>query len=88
MGDYNHDWLHLMPPKALALTATSLFLNWKLACKELGRDTPDTEEIMDAVQALWDELCEFVGVSAAYDMIFHAPGMDAALYEEFIERTE
>ena len=85
---YNHNWIEYMPPKALALTATSVFLSWRLAKDALGENPPDTAELTDAMQVLWDELCELLGLYKAESAIFHAPGMDTASVDLFIEMVE
>jgi len=89
MIEYQHDWLRLMPPKALVLTAVSIFHNWRLIKESLGDDYPSEAEELDAMQAVWDELCELPGgEDKAKDMIFHAPGMSQELCDEFMELTE
>jgi hypothetical protein len=88
MIEYQHDWLHLMPPKALVLTATDIFLTYKVNKIALCHDYPSEAEELDAVQILWDELCDLVGVFDAHDMIFHAPGMSQELCDEFMELVE
>jgi len=81
---YEHNWLGYMPPKALALTAVSIFHGeWRT---EVG--LPHWWEKIDAMQILFDELRERVGKYEAEDMIFHAPGMDQDLTNEFMELVE
>lgn len=87
-GDYQHEWIEYMPPKALALTAAGIFLNWRLARDALGANPPDTAELTDAMQVLWDELCELLGFYEAKSAIFHAPGMDTDLVDLFMEMVE
>lgn len=76
---YNHNWLEYMTPKTLALTAVNVFL---------GEFGDDLARRVDAMQTLYDELCERVGRYEAEDMIFHAPGMDQDLVDEFMELVE
>lgn len=78
---YEHNWLSYMPEKALALTAVNIFHNDWMA-------RIDPREGIDAMQILFDELCERVGKCEAEDMIFHAPGMDQDLTNEFMELVE
>lgn len=82
------DWLHLMPPKALALTAVSIFHDWRITKEALGSDYPSEAEELDAMQTAWDELYELAGMQEAYEMIFHAPGMDQDLFDQFMEAVE
>ena len=78
---YNHNWLGYMTPKALASTAVNIFHNdWMVAS--------DGREGIDAMQTLFDELCLRVGEYEAKDMIFHAPGMDQDLVDEFMQLVE
>jgi len=81
---YNHNWPSYMPEKALVLTAVSIFYHagWK------DDDYDVMGKKMDAMQTLYDELCERVGIYEAYDMIFHAPGMDQDLVDKFMELVE
>ena len=76
---YNHNWLEYMTPKTLALTAVNVFR---------GEFGDDLARRADAMQTLYDELCERVGEYEAEDMIFHAPGMDQDLVDEFMELVE
>jgi len=76
---YNHNWLEYMTPKTLALTAVNVFR---------GEFGDDLVRKADAMQTLFDELCERVGRYEAEDMIFHAPGMDQDLVDEFMELVE
>lgn len=82
---YQHDWLALMPPDALALTAVSIFLDWKRTQEALGYLHPSSDEELDACQQAWDALRDLAGVVRAYDMIYNAPGMSDELHEEFTE---
>ena len=86
--EYQHDWLRLMPPKALALTSVSIFHNWRITKEALGSDYPSEAEDLDAMQEAFDELCELAGAVEAYEMIFHAPGMDQDLFDQFMETVE
>ena len=88
MSNYQHNWIGYMPPKALALTATSVILSWRLTRDALGENPPDTAELTDAMQVLWDELCELLGLYGAESAIFHAPGMDTDLVDLFMEMVE
>jgi len=76
---YNHNWPSYMPEKALVLTAVNVFR---------GEFGDDLARRADAMQTLYDELCERVGIYEAYDMIFHAPGMDQDLVDKFMELVE
>lgn len=86
MGDYQHDWPKYMTTKSLVLTVTAMFLDWRRTRDALGYDPPDTGELVDAMQILWDELYE--RTDDAYDEIFHAPGMDQEALDEFTELLE
>jgi hypothetical protein len=87
MGNYHHNWLSYMPPKALALTAVSMFLDMKLVRDQID-EAPDTDEIVDGIQTIWDELCDLVGYHSASSEVFHGPGMDQELFEQFMELVE
>jgi hypothetical protein len=80
---YNHNWPSYMPDKALVLTAVNIFLDTLESDDSLA-----IQERADAMQTLFDELCERVGRYEAEDMIFHAPGMDQDLVDEFMELVE
>ena len=86
MGDYQHDWPKYMTTKSLVLTATAMFLEWKRTRDVVGEDPWNTDELADAMQVLWDELYE--RTDEAYEMIFHAPGMDQESLEQFTEMVE
>lgn len=88
MGDYQHNWPEYMPYRALVLTATNLFLDWRRTRDALGYNPPDTAEITDAMQVLWDEMAERDAIERAYLAIFHAPGMDQEALEQFTEMVE
>lgn len=85
MGDYQHDWPKYMTTKSLVFTVTAMFLDWRRTRDALGENPPDTDELTDAMQILWDELYERTN---AYDEIFHAPGMDQEALDEFTELLE
>lgn len=88
MGDYKHNWIEYMPFKAIVLTATSIFLDWRRTKNALGYNPPDTDELADAMQVLWDEMCERERMSKVEDAILHAPGMDMEAVEQFMEMVE
>ena len=88
MGDYQHEWPKYMTTKSLVLTVTAMFLDWRRTRDALGYDPPDTGELVDAMQILWDELWERLPNWRAYDEIFHAPGMDQEALDEFTELLE
>jgi hypothetical protein len=85
---YQHNWIEYMPFKALVLTATNLFLDWRRTKNELGYNPPDTDELLDAVQTLWDEMCERDDIGKCYIAVFHAPGMDQEALEQMMEMIE
>jgi len=86
MGDYQHDWPRYMTTKSLVLTVTAMFLDWRRTRDALGENPPDTDELVDAMQILWDELYERT-IDAYYE-VFHAPGMDQEALDEFAELLE
>jgi len=86
MGDYQHNWPKYMTTKSLVFTVTAMFLDWRRTRDALGYDPPDTGELVDAMQILWDELYE--RTDDAHDEIFHAPGMDQEALDEFTELLE
>ena len=80
---YNHNWLGYMTIKSLTLTAVSIFHDVRDLVDGVG-----VKEKLDAMQTLHDELCDRIGAFRAYDLIFHAPGMDQDLVNEFMEMVE